>query len=64
MSFKYLGCYITIERNLNNEVKEQTIKDLNNIWKSSRYGLMTIESKMKIYKRPAITLLLTFGCIW
>ena len=62
MSFKYLGCHITSDRNLYKEVKEQTIKGSkisghlrDVVWINP---FMTIESKMKIYKttvRPITT---------
>ena len=62
MAFKYLECHVTSDRNLYNEVKDQTIrgahisgflKDI--VWRNK---FMSTEAKAKIYKaavRPIIT---------
>ena len=62
MAFKYLGCHLTSDRNLYNEVKDQAIrgarmsgclKDI--VWRNK---FMSTEAKVKIYKaavRPIIS---------
>ena len=62
MAFKYLGCHVTSDRNLYNEVKDQTIrgarmsgclKDI--VWRNK---FMSTKAKVEIYKaavRPMIT---------
>ena len=62
MAFKYLGCHVTSDSNLHNEVKDQTIrgarisgrlKDI--VWRNK---FMSTAAKVRIYKaavRPIIS---------